>query len=102
MSNNLYNNILSQACTTVNNQQGFAQAAIPTHLSQSLQNNASYANQLYNMHSMQQAAYKQTDLKEMLQFDIKHLVDEERAELMIELMNMDDDRLMLFKLFLSK
>lgn len=65
--------------------------------------NAAYANQLYNnMHSMQQAAYKQQDLKEILQLDIKHLVEEERAELMLELMDMDDERLMLFKLFLSR
>ena len=66
------------------------------------QSNAAYANQLYNINSMQQAAYKQQDLKEILQLDIKHLVEEERAELMLELMDMDDERLMLFKLFLSR
>ncbi len=91
-SNNFYNMLNSQQACTTNNQYGMGQSSLQS------QQNASYANQLYNL----QQAVQPIDYKELLELDIKHLMDEERATLMIELMHLDDEQLMLFKLFLSK
>ena len=87
----LYNLLNSQQACRSNNMQGLGQASLQSQ-------NASYANQLYNL----QQAVQPIDYKELLELDIKHLMDEERATLMIELMHLDDEQLMLFKLFLSK
>ena len=90
-SNNFYNLLNSQQACRSNKMQGLGQASLQSQ-------NASYANQLYNL----QQAVQPIDYKELLELDIKHLMDKERADLMVELMHIDDEQLMLFKLFLSK
>jgi len=71
------------------------------NLAAAQQKNAAYANQLYNMNSLQQSALRASDMKEMLRLDISHIMDKERGDLMVKLMDCDEDALMRLKLFLG-